>query len=127
MEINKNLTGGIRFYYRIEKITHRPVDEDKITIIKEVKEQDLILSRILATTAYEEEKHMMEGSYSPKNFKSYDTRKGIGFNLNLLMVDLVEDNIYIVESTMQDIQPPVKAQKKEEQEIFSSLGLQWPL
>ncbi|MGI0108251.1 hypothetical protein [Salinimicrobium sp. WS361] len=115
-----------RFIYRIEKITHRPAAEDKITLIKEVKESDLELGRILATKAYLEELPELQGKYSPGSFKTYDTRKGIGYNYQLLLIDIFENEIYIVETTMENILPAVLAQQKEEKEIFLKLGLHYP-
>ena len=114
-----------RYFYRIERITHRPAAEDKITVIKEVKEEDLQLSRLLATRSYLDELHELQGKYSPESFKSYDTRKGLGFNYQLLLIDSNDDEVYVVESTMQKIQPAVIAQKEEEKEIFESLGLDY--
>ena len=116
---------AVRYYYRIERITHRPAAEDKITVVKEVKENDLQLARLIATGAYNHELQELEGRYSPGSFKSYDTRKGIGFNYQLVLIDRAEDEIYVVESTMEKIKFAVSAQKEEEEEIFRALGLNY--
>ena len=115
----------MRYFYRIEKITHRPAAEDKITVVREVKEKDLQLARILATKHFLEELQELRGQYSPESFKSYDLRKGIGFNYQLLLVDIKDEEVYMVESTMEKIAPAVAAQKLEEKEIFSVLGLDY--
>ena len=73
-----------RYICTIERITHRPAAEDKITFIKEIRENDLQLARILATKGYLKELQELQGKYSPASFYSYDTRKGIGFNYQLL-------------------------------------------
>lgn len=114
-----------RYIYRIEKITHRPAAEDKITIVKEIRENDLQLARILATKGYLEELQELRGKYSPASFNSYDTRKGIGFNYQLLLLDVKDEEVYVVESTMEKIEPAVVAQREEEKEIFLSLGLDY--
>ena len=112
-----------RYFYRIEKITHRPTAEDKITVVKEIKEEDLHLARLLATGRYLEELQELQGKYSPESFNSYDTRRGLGYNIQLLLIDKLEEEIYVVESTMQKIKSAVLAQKKEEESIFRALGL----
>ncbi|UZH55480.1 hypothetical protein JRG66_00850 [Salinimicrobium tongyeongense] len=111
-----------QYLYRVEKITHRPAAEDKITIIKEIRENDLELARILATKAYLEELAELQGKYSPESFKSYDTRKGIGYNYQLLLINNSDSEIYIVETTMEKITPAVIAQQEEEKEIFLTLS-----
>ena len=114
-----------RYFYRIERITHRPAAEDKITIVKEVKENDLQLARILATKDYLEELQELQGKYSPESFSSYDTKRGLGFNYQLLLIDANDEEVYVVESTMEKIKPAVEAQKEEEKEIFQELGLDY--
>lgn len=115
----------IRYFYRVERITHRPAAEDKITVIKEVKENDLQLARILATKAYLEELQELQGKYSPESFKSYDTKRGLGYNYQLLLVDNDDEEVYVVESSMEKIKPAVDAQKEEEKWIFQELGLDY--
>lgn len=115
----------VRYYYRIERITHRPAAEDKITIVKEVKDEDLQLSRILATRSYLDELQELQGKYSPASFNSYDTRKGLGYNYQLILVDAEGGEVYVVESTMERIEAAVLAQREEEKEIFLNLGLDY--
>ena len=115
----------IRYFYRIERITHRPAAEDKITVIKEVKEKDLQLARILATKNYLEELQELQGKYSPESFNSYDTKRGLGYNYQLLLVDADDEEVYVVESSMEKIKPAVEAQKEEEKVIFQELGLDY--
>lgn len=115
-----------QYFYRIEKITHRPAAEDKITVIKEVREIDLELARILATKSFLEEFAELQGKYSPGSFQTYDTKKGIGYNCQLLLIDNYSNEIYIVETTMEKIKPAVLAQQKKEKEIFLKLGLNYP-
>lgn len=115
----------MRYFYRIERITHRPTAEDKITIIKEVKEKDLQLGRILATKSYLEELHELQGKYSPAGYNSYDTKKGLGFNFQLLLIDVNDEMGYVVESTMEKAEATVIADREEEKEIFSNLGLDY--
>lgn len=114
-----------RYYYRIEKITHRPKSEDMITTIKEVKEDDLLLGRILATKIFLDEKQYLERRYSPDSFESYDTKKGVGYNFQLLLIDLENQEKYLVETTMDKMESAVIAQKKEEEAIFNKLGLKY--
>ena len=120
MQVNE-----MRYYYRIEKITHRPAAEDKITVVKEVQERDLQLARLIATRIYFDELQELQGKYSPGSFKAYDIRKGLGFNYQLVLIDKAEDEIYVVESTMQKIKSAVSAQKEEEEGIFQALGLDY--
>lgn len=115
-----------QYFYRVEKITHRPTAEDKITVIKEIRESDLELARILATKSYLEELAELQGKYSPGSFRTYDTKKGIGYNCQLLLIDNYSNEIFIVETTMERIKPAVLAQQKEEKEIFQKLGLKLP-
>lgn len=124
-EFNRRILKEMRYFYRIERITHRPAAEDKITVIKEVKEDDLHLSRILATKFYLDEIQYLHGKYSPASFNTYDTRKGIGFNYQLLLVDSEDEEVYVVESTMEKIEESVVAQREEEKEIFVNLGLDY--
>lgn len=65
----------------------------------------------------------LEGKYSPDSFKSYDIKKGLGFNYQLLLIDNIEEKVYVVESTMQDIKSTISAQRDEEEGIFQGLGL----
>ena len=114
-----------RYSYRIEKITHRPREEDKITVVKEIKEEDLNLARLLATKCYLEEIPFLKDQYSPQSFNSYDTKKGTGYNFRLLLIDALTEEVYTVESTMVKIEKAVAAQRKEEEEIFRTLGLEY--
>lgn len=114
------------YFYRIEKITHRPVAEDKITVIKEVRENDLELARILATKSYLEELSELQGKYSPGSFETYNTAKGIGYNYQLLLVDVSQDETFIVETTMERMKAALLVQQKVEKEIFLKLGLRCP-
>ena len=114
-----------QYFYRLVRITHRPAEEDKITVVKEVRENDLQLARILANQSFLEELQELRGKYSPRSFSSYDTRKGIGFNYQLLLIDHEQEEVYVVESTMQDKKAAVIAQKEEEKEIFMDLGLDY--
>lgn len=117
----------MRFFYRVVRITHRPAAEDIITVVKEVRENDLQLARILAYRRYLEELEDLRGKYSPTGFSSYDMRKGIGFNCQLLFIDNEDEEIYVVESSMQSTGTAVLAQQQEEKEIFRNLGMDFPL
>ena len=121
--LNQNQLKEPRYFYRIERITHRPSAEDKITIVFEVEEEDLQLARLLITGRYLQELQELQGKYSPESFNSYDTRKGLGFNYQLLLIDRLEEEVYLVESTMEKIESAVAAQKEEEKRIFERLGL----
>ena len=117
-----------RYFYRIERITHRPSAEDKITVVSEVEEEDLQLARLLITGRYLQELQELQelqGKYSPESFNSYDTRKGLGFNYQILFIDRLEEEVYLVESTMQKIESAVTAQKEEEKQIFHRLGFRY--
>lgn len=115
----------IKYFYRVERITHRPEEEDKITVVKEVREGNLEVARILATKDYLEELQGLQGKYSPASFGSYDTKKGIGYNYQLILLNADEDEEYVVESTMQKIVPDLVEQREEEKEIFWRLGLDY--
>ncbi|MCY2685938.1 hypothetical protein [Salinimicrobium sp. TH3] len=112
-----------RFFYRIEKISHRPTEEDVITVINEIKENDLSMSRIVATRIYLDELLNLRGKYSPDSYTSYDLKKGMGFNVRLLLFDTKDEEVYVVESSMEKTKPAVEVQKEEEREIFKALGL----
>ena len=114
-----------RYFYRIERITHRPSAEDKITIVSEVEEEDLQLARLLITGRYLQELQELQGKYSPESFNSYDTRKRLGFNYQILLIDRLEEEVYLVESTMQKIESAVTAQREEEKQIFHRLGFRY--
>ncbi|NJW51555.1 hypothetical protein [Salinimicrobium oceani] len=113
----------IRYFYRVEMITHRPAAEDKITVLKEVKEEDLHLSRLLATKCFLDESQELKGKYSPSGFDTYDTRKGVGFNYQLLLVDTETEVEYLIETTMEHAGDQLTAMRKEEKAIFFKLGL----
>lgn len=115
----------MRYFYRLVRITHRPTDEDKITVVKEVKENDLQLARIRGHQSFLEGLQDLRGKYSPAGFNSYDTGKGIGLNYQLLLIDSKEEEVYVVESSMEDIEAAVVAQREEEREVFRSLGLDY--
>ena len=54
-----------RYFYRVDKISHRPEAEDKITVVQEVREDDLQLARILASKSYTQAVQDLRGKYSP--------------------------------------------------------------
>ena len=111
-----------RYYYKIEKITHRPSSEDIITVIKEIRDNDLQMGRTVASRLYLEELYKIQGEYSPGNFASYDIIKGLGYNLQLLLIDSEDENVYVVETTMEKT-AIIEANQKEERRIFLNLGL----
>ena len=113
-----------RYYYKIEKITHRPSDQDIITLIKEVRDPDLQKGRIIASQIYIQELCELQGRYSPESYTAYDLRKGIGYNIQLVLLDsqnLGEE--YLVESTMEKFQDIIKSNKVVEHRIFFNLGI----
>lgn len=116
----------MRYYYRIEKITHRPTEEDKITIITEVMDLDLKLARILATRNYFEEIQNLKGKYSPDCFQSYNTKKGLGFNYHLLFIDSDEEMELMVESTMKFLGKTLIAHREKEKGVFEKLDFEFP-
>ena len=113
----------LRYYYKIEKITHRPSAEDIITVIKEIREDDLQIGRIVASRIYLEELYQIQGKYIPGSFASYDVRKGLGYNLQLLLIDSEDEKVYVVETTMEKTEAIIEAQQEEERRIFLNLGL----
>ena len=115
-----------RFYYRIEKITHRPKEEGIISVVAEIREKKLTLARLLATKRFLEEKSSLGGAYSPSSYSTYKPARGKGYNLSLLFVDAVEEEIYLVESTMGAIIDAVDEQRKDEKSIFQKLGFNFP-
>lgn len=114
-----------RYFYRIEKICHRPTAEDKITIIKDIREEDLQLARIVATKNFLEEMQELKGKYSPASFEDYETKKGIGYNYQLLLVDELDNLTFIVETSMENMRIPVLEERNEEKEIFRTLGFKY--
>ena len=113
----------LRYYYKIEKITHRPSAEDIITVIKEIREYDLQIGRIVASRIYLDELYEIQGKYSPASFSSYDIRKGRGYNLQLLLIDTNDEKVFVVKTTMEKIRAVIEPQKEEEKKIFYKLGL----
>lgn len=81
------------------------------------------MSRIVATRIYLDELQDLRDKYSPGSFSSYDLKRGMGFNVQLLLFDIEDEEVFVVESSMEKIREAVKAQKEEEQEIFQNLGL----
>lgn len=122
----KAILDNFKFYYRIEKITHKPSSEDVITTVEEVKENDLELGRLKATRILLDNLQELKGKYSPPSSRAYDRKRGRGYNLQLLLIDKEEKQKYLVESTMEDLSTSVKKQQKLEQEIFDHLGLKRP-
>ena len=127
MESTDEQGQNLRYYYRLEKIIHKPDTEDIISTIDEFKEFDLHLSRIIATKAFLENIIFLEGKYSPASYNSYDIKRGTGFNFSLLLLDDLNKEVYLVESTMTGIKDAVDAQKKEEREIFREAGFTFPI
>ncbi len=113
-----------RYYYKIEKITHRPSDQDIITLIKEIRDPDMERGRIVASQIYIQELCELQGKYSPDSYSTYVLRKGVGYNIQLVLLDsqnLVKE--YLVESTMEELQDIIKSNKVVEQKIFFNLGI----
>lgn len=116
----------MRYFYRVEKIIHRPNEEDVIYQLREFKEEDLGLGRVLATKFFLEEKSSLIGKYSPASYSVYNFKKGVGYNYSLLLIDTLEEEVYIVESSMEGVAKAVTEQKKEEREIFKKLEVNFP-
>ena len=111
-----------RYFYRIEKICHRPTAEDKISIIKDFKDNDLQLAKLLATKYFLEEVQELNGKYSPAGYNDYKIQKGIGYNYQLLLIDTIDDVQYIVESTMESIILEVLSNKLKEKNILDNFN-----
>lgn len=115
-----------RYIYRVERIKHRPYEEDIISILKVIREADLARGRFLATKAFWEEKASLAGKYPPSSYSTYDIKKGVGYNYLLTLVDEWEEEVYLVESTMEGIADALYEQRKEERQIFEKLGFNFP-
>lgn len=114
----------IRYYYKIEKITHRPSDQDIITLIKDIRDPDIERGRIVASQIYIQELCELQGKYSPESYDAYNLRKGVGYNIQLVLLDSLNlGEEYLVESTMEKHLDIVKSNKVIEQRIFFNLGL----
>lgn len=83
------------------------------------------LARLLATRSYLDELQELQGKYSPTDFNSYDTRKGMGFNFQLILIDSKKAASYLVESTMEKMETALNSHREEEKEIFANLGLDY--
>lgn len=113
-----------RYYYKIEKITHRPSDPDIITLIKDIKDPDLEKARILATQIYIQELCELQGKYIPESYSANNLRKSVGYSIQLVLLDSENiGNEYMVESTMEKLQQVIKSNKIIEKKIFFSLGI----
>lgn len=117
---------GSRYFYRLEKIIHRPESEDVINTLEEIKQKDLAASRKKATRLFQEQLKSLTGKYSPESYSDYNTKLGKGYNLCLLLVDKVAGEEYLVESSMAKIRKSVEEQKKTERKIFRNSGYEYP-
>ncbi|MCM4158516.1 hypothetical protein FHG64_13100 [Antarcticibacterium flavum] len=109
---------------RVERIKHRPYEEDVISILSIIREPDMSRGRFLATKAFWEEKISLAGKYSPGSYSTYDIRKGAGYSL--ILVDDWEEEVYVVESSMEGLADALDEQRKEERRIFEKLGINFP-
>ena len=117
----------LSYTYHLLRVTHLPEEGEPLQrTIKDIAHRDPLEVRERATRLYLKQLEWLKDKYSPRSYDDYDRSKGIGYNFHLAMVGRHSNEYLIVESSMQDFKEGVKKERKEEEEIFTRLGVEYP-